>query len=55
VAVNEAGTGLPAGVTARTVETPRLATHLLESGPEGGVPVVYVHGNVSSSLFWTTL
>jgi pimeloyl-ACP methyl ester carboxylesterase len=51
VAVNEAGTGLPAGVTARTVETPRLATHLLESGPEGGVPVVYVHGNVSSSHF----
>jgi hypothetical protein len=25
---------LPEGVTARTVETPRLATHLLESGPE---------------------
>jgi hypothetical protein len=25
---------LPAGVTARTVETPRLATYLLESGPE---------------------
>ncbi|HET7479484.1 MAG TPA: alpha/beta hydrolase [Rubrobacteraceae bacterium] len=40
------------GVTARMVETPRLATHILESGPEGGVPVVFVHGNVSSALFF---
>ena len=50
--MSEAGNGLPAGVTARTVETPRLATHLLKSGPEGGGPVVFVHGNVSSSLFF---
>jgi pimeloyl-ACP methyl ester carboxylesterase len=43
---------LPAGVTARTVETPRLATYFLETGPEDGDPVVFVHGNVSSSLFF---
>ncbi|HEX2182314.1 MAG TPA: alpha/beta hydrolase [Rubrobacteraceae bacterium] len=44
--------GLPAGVTAGTVETPRLATHLLQSGSESGVPVLLVHGNASSSLFF---
>jgi pimeloyl-ACP methyl ester carboxylesterase len=43
---------LPEGVTARMVETPRLATHLLEKGPENGVPVLFIHGNVSSSLFF---
>jgi hypothetical protein len=45
------GDALPEGVTARTVQTPRLATHLLESG----VPIVFVHGNVSSSLFFGSL
>lgn len=43
---------LLAGVTARTVETSRLATYVLESGPESGVPVLFVHGNVSSSRFF---
>ncbi len=47
---------LPEGVNARRVGTPRLATHLLESGPEGGVPILFIHGNVSSSrLFDDTL
>ena len=50
--MSEPGSGLPAGVTARTVETPRLASHLLESGPESGDPVLLVHGNVSSSRFF---
>jgi pimeloyl-ACP methyl ester carboxylesterase len=50
--MSEVGDALPEGVTSRTVEMPRLATHLLESGPESGVPVVFVHGNVSSSLFF---
>lgn len=39
-------------VSARVVETPRLATHLLESGPEDAVPVLFIHGNVSSSRFF---
>jgi pimeloyl-ACP methyl ester carboxylesterase len=43
---------LPGWLTARTVATPRLATHLLEGGPEGGIPVLFIHGNVSSSLFF---
>jgi pimeloyl-ACP methyl ester carboxylesterase len=41
-----------ADLTARTVETPRLTTHLLEGGPEGGIPVLLLHGNVSSSVFF---
>jgi pimeloyl-ACP methyl ester carboxylesterase len=43
---------LPDGIGSREVSTPRLMTHLLESGPEGGVPVVFVHGNVASSRFF---
>ncbi len=43
---------LPGWVTARTVETPRLATHFLEGGSESGIPVLFIHGNASSSLFF---
>ena len=40
------------GVAAKTVATPRLRTHLLTGGIEGGEPVFFVHGNVSSSRFF---
>src|SRR4051794_32679257 len=40
------------GVGARTVDTPRLRTHLLFGGAEGGAPIFFVHGNVSSSRFF---
>ena len=40
------------GIDAKTVATTRLATHFLERGPADGVPVIFVHGNVSSSLFF---
>jgi pimeloyl-ACP methyl ester carboxylesterase len=43
---------LPDGIDSREVSTPRLRTHLLESGPEEGVPVLFVHGNVASSRFF---
>ena len=46
------------GITSRTVDTPRLRVNVLEHRPEsagGGVPVVFVHGNCSSSLFWQPL
>ncbi len=43
---------LSSGIGSREVSTPRLSTHLLESGPEEGVPVVFVHGNVASSRFF---
>ncbi|GLZ78135.1 alpha/beta hydrolase [Actinorhabdospora filicis] len=41
------------GVTARKVTTGRLAVNLLEvDGRDSGPVVLFVHGNVSSSLFW---
>lgn len=45
-------TPLMPGISARIVETPRLRTYALTSGDEAGVPVVFVHGNVSSSRFF---
>ena len=40
------------GVTAEIVDTPRLRTHLLAGGIEGGARVFFVHGNTSSSRFF---
>ncbi|WP_273842722.1 alpha/beta hydrolase [Rubrobacter calidifluminis] len=45
-------TPLLEGVRSKTVQTSRLRTHLLESGPEEGIPVLMIHGNVSSSRFF---
>ncbi len=45
-------TDLLQGVAAETVQTPRLRTHLLTGGAEGGEPVFFIHGNVSSSRFF---
>ncbi|MEU4349760.1 alpha/beta hydrolase [Streptomyces sp. NPDC023838] len=40
-------------LTARRVPTARLTQHILEDASRGaGEPVVFVHGNVSSSAFW---
>lgn len=40
------------GISCRFVETDRGRYHVLEAGPPDGVPVVLVHGNVSSATFW---
>jgi pimeloyl-ACP methyl ester carboxylesterase len=40
------------GISSREVSTPRSTIHLLESGPEEGAPVLFVHGNVASSRFF---
>jgi pimeloyl-ACP methyl ester carboxylesterase len=40
------------GISSRVVSTSRLTTYLLESGPEEGAPVLFVHGNVASSRFF---
>jgi len=41
-----------AGVTAQTVTTDRLTTRVLLSGPENGIPVLFIHGNFSSATWW---
>ena len=40
------------GIRAEEVTTARLTTRVLFSGSESGIPVVFVHGNVSSATFW---
>jgi len=41
------------GIRVRTVQTPRLRANVLERPSKGSGPtLVFVHGNVSSSLFW---
>lgn len=40
------------GIESRLHPTSRLTVHALSSGPEGGVPVLFIHGNASSSTFW---
>ncbi len=40
------------GITSIRVRTPRLEVQALTSGPADGVPVVLLHGNVSSNRFW---
>lgn len=39
-------------ISSKMIDTPRLKTHLLTTGPEEGVPVLFIHGNVSSARFW---
>lgn len=46
------GSDLLDGVGSEVVATPRLETHILTSGPEDGIPVIFVHGNASSSRFF---
>jgi pimeloyl-ACP methyl ester carboxylesterase len=40
------------GVRSHTTQTDRLSVHWLESGPQDGVPVVLVHGNLSTGRFY---
>ena len=40
------------GITSRIIDTPRLAIHALFSGAADAIPVIFVHGNASSSTFW---
>lgn len=43
------------GVRTRTVETSRLRTFVYESGPEDGIPVLMIHGNLSTGRFYEHL
>jgi pimeloyl-ACP methyl ester carboxylesterase len=41
-----------AGISPETVVTDRISTRVLFSGPDDGVPVLFLHGNVSSATWW---
>ncbi len=43
------------GITSKMIETPRLKQHVLFSGPEDGIPVVFIHGNFSAATYWEEL
>ncbi len=43
------------GVTAKTVTTNRLTTRVLFAGTDDGIPVLFLHGNVSSATWWEDL
>lgn len=43
---------IPDGVQSRRVRTERLDTQLLCCGPAAAEPVLLVHGNISTSVFW---
>src|SRR5438309_3505108 len=43
------------GVRSYTTQTDRLRIHWLESGPETGIPVVLIHGNLATSRFYEHL
>lgn len=40
------------GITAATITSARLTTRVLFSGPDDGIPVLFIHGNASSATFW---
>ncbi len=46
---------LPEGVRSAFADTRRLRMHYIESGPADGVPVVLIHGNLSTGRFYEHL
>ena len=46
---------LPHGVRSKSTRTDRLTMQYIESGPTDGVPVVLVHGNLSTGRFYEHL
>src|SRR5687767_5421382 len=40
------------GIKAERITTPRLTSRVLFSGPEDGIPVLFLHGNASNATYW---
>jgi pimeloyl-ACP methyl ester carboxylesterase len=40
------------GIESRMIPTQRINTHVLLSGPEQGIPLVFIHGNFSAATYW---
>lgn len=39
-------------VTAKNITTNRISTRILFTGPENGIPVMFLHGNLTSATWW---
>ncbi len=40
------------GVTNKMVETDRISLNTYFTGPDAGIPVIFLHGNFSAALYW---
>jgi pimeloyl-ACP methyl ester carboxylesterase len=40
------------GITAKTITTERITTRVLFTGPEDGIPVIFLHGNITTATWW---
>ncbi len=40
------------GITAESVTTARITTRVLFSGPAEGIPILFLHGNVTTATWW---
>src|SRR5436190_15145825 len=45
----------PPGVSSHFAQTKRLRMRYIQSGPKGGIPVVMIHGNLSTGRFFEHL
>lgn len=45
-------TTIPTITTAKRIKTARLETRVLFAGPDDGIPVIFVHGNLSAATWW---
>lgn len=43
------------GVQSHYIQTERLLTHLLSSGDDNAIPIIFIHGNFSSSTYFEEL
>lgn len=39
-------------IASKMIKTDRLNIHVLTSGPEDGIPVIFIHGNFSAAAYW---
>jgi pimeloyl-ACP methyl ester carboxylesterase len=40
------------GIKSKMIQTARIKSHVLLSGKDDGIPVVFVHGNFSAATYW---